>query len=248
VLGAAQLALLASVGVAEPRCVRRPRVAILSTGDELVDVSATPGPVQIRDANGPALAALVAAHGGEVVRCERVADDRAALDTALAAALATCDLLLVSGGVSVGDHDLVRGALDERGLKPVFESVAIRPGKPAVCGTVGATLFLGLPGNPISTIVTFMLLGSAALSVLAGASPRLPLGRARLGSAHRGKALALTQLIPATLSDDGGTATALAHQGSGDLFALARADAWIIIESGSSELPAGSDVPVLHRE
>lgn len=146
---------------------RRPRVAVLSTGDELVNPGETPGPGQIVSSNAFALAAFVAAEGGEPVMLGIVRDDPAALAGAIAAA-AGADLLLTSGGASVGDHDLIAGALEAAGMRLDFWKIAMRPGKPLLFGTLGRMPVLGLPGNPVSSLVCAMVFLRPALAALLG--------------------------------------------------------------------------------
>ena len=148
------LGLLASVGAASVEVRRRPRVAVVATGDELVEASASPGPGQIRDSNGPGLAAQVEAAGGAVIGPLVARDTDADLARVLDAA-AGADVLVFAGGVSMGERDLVRTALDDRGAEWAFWTVRQRPGKPLAFGTLGGRPVVGLPGNPVSAAVCF---------------------------------------------------------------------------------------------
>ena len=169
VIDPAAIAVLASAGRARVRVARRPVVALLVTGDEIVEVSATPAPGQIRNSNGPAVAAQARLAGAEV-RLLGVAPDRQdAIAEALRAGLAA-DVLVVSGGVSAGDYDLVEPALLELGATFLFTKVAVKPGAPLVFGRRGATLVFGLPGNPVSAQVTFDLFVRPALLKMQGAT------------------------------------------------------------------------------
>src|SRR5256885_9134066 len=184
-LGYAELALAAQVGATQLRCASKPRVAILSTGDEVVSVDQEPDAFQIRNSNSVSLAAQVRLAGGEPVllgnAADRVDDLRAKIERGLKE-----DVLVLSGGVSMGRYDLVESVLKELGAECYFDAVAIRPGKPAVFGKCGDTVVFGLPGNPVSTMVTFELLVVPALDLLSGAEPRpLPLLQAILGEPLR---------------------------------------------------------------
>ena len=195
---AAQIALAAACGYAALEVFARPRVAILATGDELVPVESAPGPGQIRNSNAPMLAAMVAAAGGEPWVLPTAADSAKALDEALAQA-AEADLLLISGGVSAGKFDLVEPALTRAGARFHFTGVRMQPGKPLVFGELPrrnragssangpeqARPFFGLPGNPISSVVTFLLFAAPVLTALGGGvsfGPRFALAHSSCGS------------------------------------------------------------------
>ena len=156
-LGPAQIALAAAAGKASVKVYRKPRVAILSTGDELVEVAEKPGPSQIRNSNSYSLAALVAECGGEPVQLPIAPDEEGKLTELIQEGL-KADMLLLSGGVSMGKFDLVEQALKSLGAKFFFTGALIQPGKPVVFGEVGAIPFFGLPGNPVSVMVTFEFL------------------------------------------------------------------------------------------
>jgi molybdopterin molybdotransferase len=224
---------------------------VLSTGDEIVDVTATPGPNQIRNSNGTSLAAQATRAGAEVVLAEKVGDDRQVLRQAIERAREVAEVILLSGGVSMGKYDLVEDVLAGLGGATVFDGAAIRPGKPVVFGRLGAGFFFGLPGNPLSTMVTFELFARPALEALAGATPRpLRLTSARLAEPIPGKPLPLTLFLPAVLEgDDGAIARVrtLPSQGSGDLVALARADVFVVLPPDAGAIPAGTEVSVLPR-
>lgn len=256
-LDPAQIALAAACGAASVPVFARPRVAILASGDELVPVEAEPAPGQIRNSNGPMLAALIAAAGAESWLLPIVADNNAALDAALARS-AEADLLLISGGVSAGKFDLVEGALARIGARFHFTGVRIQPGKPVVFGErpVGAGSapysqpFFGLPGNPISTAVTFLLFAAPLLSALGGCrepGPRFAL--AQLGQNWEGKP-GLTRFLPAycTFGPAAGRlpeVTPVRWQGSGDLAAFARCNCFLVVPEDAGSLAAGAIVSVL---
>lgn len=248
-IGTAEIAMLASVGRAAVPVYHRPVVAVVATGDELVDVAVAPGPNQIRESNGPTLAAQIVRAGGIPLVLPPAADQAAALRDRLERALAA-DLILFSGGVSMGKHDLVEAAFAELGARFIWDGVAIRPGKPAVFGMVRGKPFFGLPGNPLSTLVTFELLARPALELLAGATAApLRLLHVRLADEIRQAALPLTCFVPARLEGDftATTALPLRSQGSGDLAALARADGFVVLAPGCAHLEAGAFVPFLPR-
>ena len=249
-LRAAQIALAAQCGYNELTVAPQPRVAILSTGDELVAVKSVPGPSQIRNSNAPMLAALVTAAGGIPVVLPAVPDQEAALDAALFYAL-DADLLLVSGGISAGRFDLVEDALTRLGARFFFGGVAIQPGKPVVFGQLPRLgqiplPFFALPGNPISSAVTFHLFAApllAALSEDTAPQPRFAL--AQLAGNWRGKS-GLTRFLPAHC-DFGPAAEVrlVSWQSSGDLAAFARSNCLLVIPAEAQELAEGSTVQIL---
>jgi molybdopterin molybdotransferase len=247
-LGYVELAVAAQVGALELSCARKPRVAILSTGDEVVLAEQTPGPFQIRNSNSVSLAAQVRLAGGEPVLLGNAADTFEDLRGKIAAGLRE-DVLVVSGGVSMGKYDLVETVLKELGAEFFFDAVAIRPGKPAVFGKCGDTFVYGLPGNPVSTMVTFELLVVPALDLLGGAAARpLALLEARLGEAMKEKP-GLTHFLPACVAWPEGRPEVkpLRWQGSGDIAALAQANCFLVIPSNKDALSCGETVLVMMR-
>jgi molybdopterin molybdotransferase len=240
-LGPAEVALAISAGRAEVRCARRPRVAILATGDELAAPGAPLEPGQIHDSNAPALAAYATADGAEVVAAEEVSDERAATEAALRRALQLADVVVVSGGVSVGPHDHVKPALDALGVQERFWRVALKPGKPVWFGSREATLAFGLPGNPVSAVVCFVLFVRPALRALQGADPLPRRGVARLAEdAPRNPAR--TEAVRVTLEAAADGTLRARSKGSHLLSSLRGADALALIPAGDSPLPAGSPV------
>ena len=252
----AQIALAATCGYAALEVFVRPRVAILTTGDELVSVESDPAPGQIRNSNAPMLAAMVAAAGGEPLVLPAAADNAEALDKSLAEA-AAADMLLISGGVSAGKFDLVEPALAQLGAKFHFTGVRIQPGKPLVFGEMpggnaSAVPFFGLPGNPVSSAVTFLLFAAPVLAALAGRNergPRFALARLAGDSDKHGKP-GLTRFLPASCTF-GGAGGELAEvklvswQGSGDLAALARSNCFLSIPEDAHRLQAREIVRIL---
>jgi molybdopterin molybdotransferase len=239
----ASTALLASVGAAQVPVFARPRVAILPTGDELVDIGQRPEPWQIRNSNSHALAAQVRRAGGEPVVLpparDRLEDTVEALEEALKQ-----DLVLLSGGVSAGKYDLVEQALERFGAVFYFDRVLIQPGQPCVFGRAGETFFFGLPGNPASTFVCFEIFARAALDLLGGvARPQLPFALAVLGEPFRHKP-GLTRFLPARL-EDGARLHPIAWGGSGDVRALAGANCFLVADPDRPQYEAGELIRVL---
>jgi molybdopterin molybdotransferase len=243
-LGFAEIGLLAMVGRENVPVFPRPTVSILPTGDEIVEAGMKPLPNQIRNSNAWSLAAQVRRAGG-IPRILPIARDsyeatRASIEQGLEA-----DLLLLSGGVSAGKYDIVEQVLADLGARFFFTRVKIQPGQPVVFGAVGEKFFFGLPGNPASTMVTFELFARAAVERLSGLDhPALPLLRARLGSDFRHRS-GLTRFLPARLSEDGSTVEPVAWQGSGDIPALVRANAFLVAEADRESWQKGDDIRVL---
>jgi molybdopterin molybdotransferase len=248
-LGYAELALAAQVGAVELHCAKRPRVAILSTGDEVVMVEDTPGPFQIRNSNSISLAAQVRIAGGEPVVLGNAADRVEDLGGKIESGLKE-DVLVLSGGVSMGKYDLVEEVLKAMAAEFFFDAVAIRPGKPAVFGYCQGKPVFGLPGNPVSTMVTFELFVAPAMDLLSGAEARaLPLVQARLGEALNEKP-GMTHFLPARVEWHGPTAEvkALKWQGSGDIAALGKANCFLVVPAGREKIDAGENVSVWLRK
>ena len=246
VLGAAQVGALAAAGVANVLCARRPSVVVLSTGTELRAPGDELGPGQIYESNGPMLAAAFETAGALVERIGPIADDEEAHREALLSGLAA-DVLVSSGGVSVGPHDLVRRILAELGVEEDFWGVAVRPGKPLAFGTRGETLVFGLPGNPVSSLVAVELFVRPALLALQGAArPGPRYESARLASAIRRNA-ARDELVRARTRFEAGEALVepLTGQESHMIARAAAADALVLVPAGEGELSAGERVGYL---
>jgi molybdopterin molybdotransferase len=262
-LTAADIALAASVGKSQLNVYQRPRVAVLTTGDEIVDVSSAPGPTQIRNSNSYSLAVQIQSAGGEPVLLGIAPDEPRALRGLIEKGLQS-DLLLMTGGVSMGRYDLVEQVLAEMHAEFFFTGAKIQPGRPVVFGRCGAkkcgagtlareadslTYFFGLPGNPVSTMVTFELFARPMLQALAGQPPRqLQFLHARLKAEIRTK-IGLTRFLPATLSGEfeNSRVALVPWQGSGDIAATARANCYIVIPSDREHIPAGEFVAVMMR-
>jgi molybdopterin molybdotransferase len=244
----AGIAIAASVGKSQVKVFRKPRVAVLSTGDEVVEIDATPGPAQIRNSNSYSLAAQVQNAGGEAVRLGIAPDERGRLRALIEEGLG-CDLLLLTGGVSMGKYDLVEQVLAELKAEFYFTGAEIQPGRPVVFGSTSKKYFFGLPGNPVSTMVTFELFARPMIEALAGVTPRrLIFLRARLKSEIRMKT-GLKRFLPAVLSGEFENAEVeLARwQGSGDIAALAQANCYLVIPPERERIEAGEWVPLLMR-
>ena len=260
VVGAAEVALAANCGYASLPVFPRPRVAILATGDELVELEQGPEPWQIRNSNSYALAALVEAEGGEPVRLPIARDTLEDLQQRIAEGR-QADLLLLSGGVSMGKYDLVEEVLHQAGAEFVFTGTRIQPGKPLVFGRLPRsgelaqdgseawTYFFGLPGNPISTEVCFRLFVTPLLRALAGRTELPPrFAEATLAEDVRGGAQ-VTRFLPAEITGDWQRVTVrpVPWQGSGDLAANARANGFVVLPLEVEHFAAGETVRVLLR-
>jgi molybdopterin molybdotransferase len=265
------IAIAASVGNDRLKVFRKPRVAVLSTGDEVVEIDASPGPAQIRNSNSYSLAAQVQNAGGEAVRLPIAPDERERLRDLIKEGL-DCDLLLLTGGVSMGKYDLVEQVLGELEAEFYFTGAEIQPGRPIVFGSCGAgaparvraanpTLaqeeiseparkyFFGLPGNPVSTMVTFELFVRPMIEGLSGMRPQpLIFLRARLKSEVRTKT-GLKRFLPAALTGqfENAEVDLVRWQGSGDIAALARANCYVVIPPDRQRIEAGEWVALLIR-
>jgi molybdopterin molybdotransferase len=252
-----QIAAAAACGAAEVDVYVRPRVAILATGNELVELDDAIEPYQIRNSNSYSLAAQVRSAGGIAERLPVARDDRAHVREMVERALADADMLLLSGGVSAGKYDLVEETLLALGAEFVFTSVAMQPGKPVVFGHLPAQDALrsggvrvplfGLPGNPVSTMVTFLLFAAPVLRALGGERAIEPaFAQAQLAREFRTQT-GLTRFLPARLSGgwDGARVDLIAWQGSGDLAATAQANCFLVVPPDAAELQAGAMVSVL---
>jgi molybdopterin molybdotransferase len=244
------VAVAAAVGRAEIAAYRRPKVAILATGDELVDINLPPGPNEIRNSNSYSLAAQVKAAGGDPLILPVAPDAADELALLLRKGL-DADLLLVTGGVSAGKYDLVEQVLASFEARFLFTGVRIQPGKPVVFGEVTlrdkTTPFFGLPGNPVSTMVTFLLFAKPVLDGLSGAKPQpLPFAKAGLKSAFTTKT-GLTRFLPAKLggSNERPEVELIRWQGSGDLMAISQSNCYLVVLPEQERFAAGDAVTVL---
>jgi len=272
VLGAAEIAVAASCGIGSVKVFAQPRVAIVATGDELVELDQAMEVWQIRNSNSYALAAMVEAEGGVGERLDVARDTLEDLRERVAEGR-TADLLLLSGGVSMGKYDLVEQVLREAGAEFCFTGALIQPGKPIVFGRLPRakapnpgdrkqgpegpfysgsaewTYFFGLPGNPVSTQVCFHLFVAPMLRALAGRTEITPrFVEARLAEEVKGGAR-VTRFLPAELAGgwDGVTVRVVGWQGSGDVAANARGNGYVVLPAGVEQFPAGLTVRVLLR-
>lgn len=246
VLSPAHIAVLASVGNSSVRVGPRPRVAILVTGDELVDVDTTPQGGQIRNANGPAIEQQVRRAGGEPIPLGVATDNPEALARALAPGF-EADVLIVSGGVSAGEYDFVEAVLAEFGVEVFFEAVAIKPGKPLVFGRRGSTLIFGLPGNPVSAQVVFEVFVRPTLMKMQGATGvSRPLLEVEVQEGLRNNS-GRQAYLPARVWFEDGRAMAepIPSRGSADVVAHARANALLVLPADLEEGSAGCRLSAL---
>jgi molybdopterin molybdotransferase len=255
----AAIALAASTGYSKLQVYKRPRVAVLTTGDEIVAVDATPGPTQIRNSNSYSLAVQVRQAGGDPELLPIAPDESRRLRELIEEGL-SCDLLLMTGGVSMGRYDLVEQVLSEMQAQFFFTGAKIQPGRPVVFGKCpygavvpdrenAGTYFFGLPGNPVSTMVTFELFARPMLEALAGMSPRkLAFVHAKLKSEIKVKP-GLKRFLPAMLSGEleNSQVELVLWQGSGDIAATARANCYIVIPPDRERIAPGEFVPILLR-
>jgi molybdopterin molybdotransferase len=248
-VGFAELAVAAQVGATTLTCYKKPRVAILSTGDEVVPISETPGPFHIRNSNTVSLAAQIQLAGGEPVPLVNALDRADDLSAKIEQGLRE-DILVLSGGVSMGKYDLVESVLNSLGAEFFFDAVAIRPGKPTVFGRCRSKPVFGLPGNPVSTMVTFQLFVVPAIDILSGAHARpLPFLDAILAEPLDEKP-GLTHFLPARLewpSEIAPQLRLLRWQGSGDIAALTHANCFLLVPADRATIAAGDTVSVLPR-
>jgi len=241
------VACLASVGRTSVSVFAKPRIAILSTGDEVIDIATTPTGSQIRNSNAWSLAVQVE-HAGGIPFILPIAGDTMAHTRHRIRQGLSFDLLLLSGGVSAGKYDVVEPALAELGATFFFDRVLIQPGQPLVFGKAHYKFFFGLPGNPASTMVTFELFARPAIALLSGATPEtaaeLPVSLARLTQPFRHHA-GMTRFLPANVR--GAEVTPVAWKGSGDIQALCRANAFLIADPEKSDYAIGDLISILFK-
>ncbi len=239
---AAEIAALASVGCVDVPVYARPKVAVLSTGDEIVPPEATPEPHQLRNSNVPMLIAQIRTAGFEATDLGNAPDDRDRLGEKLRAGL-EAELLLVSGGVSVGDYDLVADELTRAGVETLFHGIAMKPGKPILAGRIEGRLVIGLPGNPLSAFVGFRLFGEPVLRRFAGCRKAWPEPvSVRLDGPIRCRPGRRTYHLASVRN---GVATPVRSSGSGDVLSIARANALVVTPVDSDGVEAGGNSEAL---
>jgi molybdopterin molybdotransferase len=244
VLGAATIGVLISCGVTEVEVIRPVRVAVLSTGDEIVSDPADLAPGKIMNSNGPMLATLVRQHGLALASEEAVGDDRAATAEAIGRALDSSDILVMSGGVSVGDWDVVADALTDRGLTVRFDRVAVKPGKPITFACAPGKVAFGLPGNPVSAYLMFHLFVMRAARLMSGLPAEIPAESRVLAGDFKRRKAERTEYVPCRVAADG-TVEPICYHGSADLRSLSTCQGLFIMPAGEASASAGQRVNVM---
>lgn len=240
------LAWLAACGIGTVRVRRRVRVVLLSTGDELAEAGTALGPAQIYDSNRFAMTRLLEGRGTEIIDLGCVPDDAGQIRAALEEAAEAGDIIVTSGGVSVGDADLVRDLVAELGSID-FWRIALKPGKPLAVGDIRGVPFFGLPGNPVSTIVTCLLFVAPAIDLLAGAEPSSPLTIPATLSEDVPHSPGRREYMRGTATNEGGQlkVTINGSQGSNRLATFSGANCLVIVPANTGNLPAGENVEIL---
>lgn len=241
---APHIAVLSSVGKATVRVVKKAKVGIIATGDELVEPSIQPHAGQIRNSNSYQLSAQVRDAGADPIYFGIAKDNPTSLDRAVKNALSKCDVLLLSGGVSMGDFDFVPKILKQNGIRLIFEKIAVKPGKPTVFGIAGKKRLFGMPGNPVSTFVIFEILVRPFLSRMSGCSNEKPNLRLKLARDITRKKADRQEFRPVRFSEDG-SILPLPYHGSAHIHAYSLADGIVSIPTGITTLKAGTTVQTM---
>ena len=242
-LGPQHIAVLASVGKAQPMVAKRPRVAVIATGNELVEPASKPEPSQTRNSNSFQLAAQVESVGSIATNYGVARDTTGHIDSMFKKAAEENDVVIISGGVSVGDFDLVPDILKQNGIDLLFEKVAVKPGKPTVFGISEKVYCFGLPGNPVSTFVTFEILVKPFLYKLMGYEYKYPKVQMPLGECLRTKETIRQRWLPVAITEKG-TVTPVEYHGSAHINSLSGADGLVSMGVGIAEIEKGTIVPV----
>ena len=239
----AHVAVLASVGCVRPLVSRRVTVGIIATGDEIVEPGEEPSPSQIRNSNGPQLLAQAARMGAAPRYCGIARDSEAAIDRVIAEAVAGNDVIILSGGVSAGDLDLVPGVLRRNGFELLFEKIATKPGKPTIFGDSGEAFCIGLPGNPVSTLILFEVLVKPFLFKMMGHDFEPRRVSMPLAKSIKRKKTGRMSWVPVAMTAAGGVLPVEYH-GSAHIHSLCFADGLISIPVGVPEIKEGTSVHV----
>ncbi|MBW1807229.1 MAG: molybdopterin molybdotransferase MoeA [Deltaproteobacteria bacterium] len=240
-LGSLEIANLVSCGITQLEVVRRPQIAVLSTGDEIVDSPDQLGPGKIMNSNGPMLAGLAHESGLKLISQDRVPDTWDATVAAIENAMDQANLVVLSGGVSVGEYDFVLKAMSAAGLTVHFSRVAILPGKPTVFASREDTFVFGLPGNPVSVFIMFHLFVRRAVALLSGSTPGLRDFPVRLAADFKRRKIERLQHVPCRINQ-AGECEPVDYHGSAHLAAIMRADGFFLVAVGTAELKAGQQV------
>ncbi|MHC4173325.1 MAG: molybdopterin molybdotransferase MoeA [Planctomycetota bacterium] len=237
------IAVLASVGRAQPMVAKKPRVGVIATGDELVEPASRPGPSQTRNSNSFQLAAQVESMGSIATNYGVARDTTGQIDSMFKKAAKENDVVIISGGVSVGDFDLVPGILKQNGIDLLFENIAVKPGKPTVFGTSEKVYCFGLPGNPVSTFILFEILVKPFLYKLMGHDYRYPDVQMPLGESLKRKETIRQRWFPVAITETG-TVKPVEYHGSAHINSLSGADGLVSMGVGVAEIEKGTIVPV----
>ncbi|MBI2844743.1 MAG: molybdopterin molybdotransferase MoeA [Armatimonadetes bacterium] len=244
VLGALEIANLISCGITEVEVARLVRAMVISTGDEIVDSPDMIAPGKIMNSNGPMLVGLAREAGLEVVGEESVPDEKQAVEQAIRRGMKLADIVMLSGGVSVGEFDFVLEALSDVGLKVHFTRLAVQPGKPTVFTTSGEKAVFGLPGNPVSVFLMFHLFVLRAAAIMSGRNPEPRLFRLRLSADYSRTRADRQAYVPSRLREDGSIET-VAYHGSAHISALMSADGFLIVPIGVSGIRQAEEADFL---
>jgi len=242
-IAAQHIAVLASHGWVKPLVSLRPRVGIIATGDELVEPGQKPTACQIRNSNGYQLAAQAASAAAIATNYGIAVDTEEAIEAKLKKAIAENDVVILSGGVSVGDYDLVRGILEKNNIKLLFEKVAVKPGRPMVFGVSDEVFCFGLPGNPVSTFIMFELLVKPFLFKMMGHNFKAVVAYKQLERTITRKKTERDSWLPVVFTNDNKVAS-IEYHGSAHLNALCEADGLLCIPAGAAEVREGATVAV----
>ncbi len=242
ILNAAGIGAVASLGYNRINVYKKVRAGIITTGSEIKDPGETLGPGQIYNSNGYSLSVQLLNSGADVIEKKIVKDDRAELLNELGKLIEDADLTLISGGVSMGEFDLVPGILRELGVKIHFNKVAVQPGKPTLFGTKGEKIIFGLPGNPVSTFVIFEIFVKPLLMRMSGSSYKWPALRGKMERGFKRRKSERELYVP--VNYDSGTIKLIEYHGSAHFVSLLSANALLKIEKGVIEIPSGETVDV----